>query len=195
VKEGATAADWLAAWSTLGGVFVAAATLIGVVWTSRRALAHERDVRRQEVERIEAERWLEKHDRAALVYLGPPTISTLPGPPGHVVIQTVSFTVRNDSDKPIVHVSGELYLDQESGGPTLLAAAVSAALARVPGQGVEALHFLPAPGHSAITFVPQWDDPSDSSKTAPVFSAKVRFRDLSGTRWRLWNNTVTQERT
>lgn len=180
----ATAADWLEAWSTFAGVLVGLlgfGAALGNIWLLRREITTEREARQADVARLEAERLLTEEERASLVRVDPRYTFTKTGA-GEELIGSVRFTVHNDSDRPVLHVTGQLYRCYPGGGRSLLGQAVSMALPRVPAQGAETLHFVPGVDTDYLCPMPPEDE------LGPLlFETEVEFTDIGGTRW-CWND-------
>jgi hypothetical protein len=198
-----TPADWLSAWSTFGTAVVSLLTLIAAIaaaviayrglTTTRRALDDERQARREEIARIDAEqKRLEAAReeaemapaRLVTVGTGEPMIREV------YLLAGVVFVVANDSSEPIRDVTGRMWAwlsgRPGEGAPTEYAGARTLGIPVVRAHQSQPLEFWPVPPARAITGLPLVDGggPPVLLEPRPVFEVEVEFTDGHDRRWR-----------
>ncbi|MDG4795389.1 hypothetical protein [Micromonospora sp. WMMD1082] len=164
--QGPTRADWLAAWA---GLLAAVGTVGTFVWQAR-ALSRERETRREEVKRLEADQRDAQDAQARTIVLHNPGC----GGNQRVSVRDYGVTLGNYGVHPITNIRTtlthrETQQDLTAGGPQPLPVLKAGDMQHLSWK---------VDGYNVV-----WPPDLDHHDLPNLFHCEVAFTDVNGVRW------------
>jgi hypothetical protein len=180
IGEYAIEADWLEAWATVVGAFGA----LGAFTWQARALAHERQIRREEVQRLEQEQEEYRAARARSIVLGHPYIasddtgtSSASDVGGKVVLQV---ELSNCGDTPIYNAIASVHFNNGSSWRYKTGERVYVTKVLFGGDSVLMEWDITETFPKAV-----FPEGKSREELSQHFTTSASFRDVNGRKWRL----------